>query len=117
MSPRFIGPFEVLERVGKVAYRLALPPKLAGVHNTFHVSMLRKYVADPTHVLEDEELEITEQLETTTEPVAILDHQERRLRNKTIPMVRVLWRSRDIEEETWETEARMRQEYPTLFTT
>jgi hypothetical protein len=56
LSPRFIGPFEVLDRVGKVAYRLALPPMLAGVHNIFHVSMLRKYVADCNHVVAYEPL-------------------------------------------------------------
>lgn len=52
LSPRFVGPFEILERAGEVAYRLALPPMLSGVHNVFHVSMLRKYVLDSSHVIE-----------------------------------------------------------------
>ena len=51
LSPRFVRPFEILERVGQVAYRLALPPALAGVHNVFHVSMLRKYISDESHIL------------------------------------------------------------------
>ncbi|KAL5541142.1 hypothetical protein UlMin_044374 [Ulmus minor] len=54
LSPRFIGPFEILERIGKVTYKIALPPELSSVHNVFHVSMLKKYVSDPSHVLEHE---------------------------------------------------------------
>ena len=56
LSPRFIGPFQILDRLGAVTYRIALPPSLSGVHNVFHVSMLRKYVSDPTHVLSYEHL-------------------------------------------------------------
>ena len=52
LSPRFIGPFEILERIGVVAYRLALPPGMSGVHEVFHVSMLRKYTSDPAHVVD-----------------------------------------------------------------
>ena len=62
LNPRFIGPFEILERVGKVAYRLALPPSLSGVHDIFHVSMLRKYIADPSHILRYPEVEVTPDL-------------------------------------------------------
>ncbi|KAL5578475.1 hypothetical protein UlMin_020174 [Ulmus minor] len=58
LSPRYIGPFEILERIGKVAYKLALPSELYTVHNVFHVSMLRKYISDPSHVLESEPIEI-----------------------------------------------------------
>ncbi|KAL0561767.1 hypothetical protein IC582_002208 [Cucumis melo] len=60
LSPRFVGPFEILERIGPVAYRLALPPSLSTVHDVFHVSMLRKYVPDPSHVVDYEPLEIDE---------------------------------------------------------
>jgi hypothetical protein len=58
LSPRFVGPFEILEKIGAVAYRLALPPNLSGIHSVFHISMLRKYVPDPTHVLESKPLQI-----------------------------------------------------------
>ena len=54
LHPRFIGPYEILERIRNVAYRLALPPEMSGVHNVFHVSMLKKYITDPSHVLQSD---------------------------------------------------------------
>ncbi|KAA0036185.1 reverse transcriptase [Cucumis melo var. makuwa] len=72
LSPRFVGPFEILERIGAVAYRLALPPSLSAVHDVFHVSMLRKYVSDPSHVVDYEPLEIDENLSYTEQPVEVL---------------------------------------------
>ena len=58
LSPRFIGPFEILEMIGIVAYRLALPPSMSGVHEVFHVSMLRKYTPDPAHVVDWGQIEV-----------------------------------------------------------
>ncbi|XP_073271497.1 uncharacterized protein [Primulina huaijiensis] len=82
LSPRFIRPFEILERVGTLAYRVALPPNQAGVHNVFHVSMLRKYMSKPSHVLNYEPLQLTPNLSFEERPTQMLDRQERRLRNK-----------------------------------
>jgi len=73
LTPRFIGPFEILERVGEVAYRLALPSSLDGVHEVFHVSQLRKYVRDDSHVLDHSELELRPNMTYTERPMAILD--------------------------------------------
>ncbi|KAL5572458.1 hypothetical protein UlMin_022055 [Ulmus minor] len=115
LSPRYIGPFEILERVGKVAYRLALPPDLSLVHNVFHVSMLKKYIPDPTHVLEHEPIEVHEDLTYEEQPVQVLDRKEKKLRNKAIPLVKVLWRNHKVEEATWEREAEMRAKYTHLF--
>ena len=115
LSPRFIGPFEILEKVGAVAYRLALPPQLERVHNVFHVSMLRKYEQDPSHVVDWSEMEIEVDATYEEKPIRILDRREQVLRNKTIPLVKVLWRHRGIEEATWEREATMRVNYPHLF--
>ncbi|MCO6517008.1 MAG: hypothetical protein J6586_11060, partial [Snodgrassella sp.] len=115
LSPRFIGPFEILERVGEVAYRLALPPALASVHNVFHVSMLRKYVSDPTHILSYEHLELDEDLSYEEKPVQILDQKDKVLRTKTISLVKVLWRNSKSEEATWELESEMRERFPELF--
>lgn len=115
LSPRFVGPFEILERVGVVAYRLALPPSLSAVHNVFHVSMLRKYVADTSHVVDYEPLEIDEHLSYVEQPVEILAREVKMLRNRSIPLVKVLWRNHRIEEATWEREEEMRTRYPELF--
>ena len=115
LNPRFIGPFEVLERVGKVAYRLALPPSLSGVHDIFHVSMLRKYIADPSHILRHPEVEVTPDLRQEVEPERILESSEKELRNKVIRMVKVKWKGHPIEEATWETEENIRNSYPSLF--
>ena len=85
LSPRFVGPFEVLERVGKVAYRIALPPALSGVHNVFHESMLRECILDPSHVLSYEPLQIRDDLSYEEVPVEILDRKKQVLHNRTIP--------------------------------
>ncbi|GAV82014.1 Chromo domain-containing protein [Cephalotus follicularis] len=115
LTPRFIGPFEILERVGPVAYRLALPPSLADVHNVFHVSMLRKYHPDPSHVLQWEPLELRTDLSFEEIPIRILDRRIKQLRSKTIPLVKVLWQYHGVEEATWEREDDMGTKYPQLF--
>nr|CAD1821630.1 unnamed protein product [Ananas comosus var. bracteatus] len=90
LSPRFIGPYEILERVGPVAYRLALPPNLSGVHNIFHVLVLRKYIFDPTHVLDATPMELRDDLSFEEQPVRILAREVKKLRNRDIPYVKVL---------------------------
>ena len=115
LSPRFIGPFEILDRVGKLAYRLALPPALSAVHNVFHVSMLRKYVADPSHVIDFQPIVLDDKLAYEEVPVEILAREQKILRKKTINLVKVLWRNHLTEEATWELEDKMRERYPYLF--
>ncbi|XP_070003038.1 uncharacterized protein [Nicotiana sylvestris] len=117
LSLRFIGPFEVLRRIGEVAYELALPPSLAGVHPVFHVSMLQKYHGDLSHVLDISSVQLDKDLSYVEEPVAILDRQVRKLRSKNIAPVKVQWRDRPVEKATWETEQDMSGRYPHLFTT
>ena len=115
LSPRFIGPFEVLERVGAVAYRLALPPSLSSVHEIFHVSMLRKYTPDPAHVVDWGELVINADGTFEEGPMRIMDSREQILRCKTLRLVKVLWKHRGVEEAAWEHEDTMRTRYPFLF--
>ena len=115
LSPRYVGPYEIVERIGVAAYRLALPPELSKLHDVFHVSMLRRYFKDPSHILTSPPIELDETLSFEELPVQILDRQVRQLRSKSIPMVKVLWRSSAIEEMTWETEESMRKQYPELF--
>ncbi|KAH9722972.1 Endonuclease [Citrus sinensis] len=115
LSPRFIGPFEILERIGPVAYRIALPPSLSRLHNVFHVSVLRKYIADPSHVLDYQPIQITEDMSYEEQPIEIVDRNEQVLRNRVIPLVKVRWMNHSIEEATWEREAEMLEKYPQLF--
>ena len=115
LSPRYIGPYRIVERIGEVAYRLELPSDLDRIHDVFHVSMLRKYIPDPSHVLTEQPVEIQENLTYEEEPMQILDRREQVLRNKTIPLVKVLWRSHTVEEATWEHEKQMKRHYSHLF--
>ena len=92
LSPRYIGPFEILERVGPVAYRLALPMEMSKIHNMFNISVLMKYVPNPAHVLEIQPVELNEDLSYEEKPVQILDEKNQVLRTKVIPLVKVLWR-------------------------
>ncbi|CAN6711427.1 unnamed protein product [Malus baccata var. baccata] len=89
LSPRYIGPYMNTERVGEVAYRLELPPKLSKVHDVFHVSMLRHYVLESSHVIPPQPLEINLDLTYDKEPVTILDWKDKKLRNKTMHLVKV----------------------------
>ena len=102
LHPRFIGPYEILERIENVAYRLTLPPEMSGVHNVFHVSMLKKYITDPSHVLQSDPVQLKENLTYEEKLVQILDRKAKELRNKKIALVKVLWRNHSVEESTWD---------------
>ena len=114
LSPRFVGPYQILRRVGPVAYEIALPPPLTNLHPVFHVSQLRKYVPDPSHVLEMEDLQIRGDLTIEVQPVGLGDIQTRQLRGKSIRLVQVIWDKRT-GDSTWELEEDVRKSYPHLF--
>ena len=115
LSPRFIGPFEILERVGTVAYRLALPPSMSSVHEVFHVSMLQKYTPDPAHVVDWGQNEVNTDGTFEDGPVCIVDSRDQVLRRKTVRLVLVLWLHYGVEEPMWEREDTMRATYSFLF--
>ncbi|KAK6151777.1 hypothetical protein DH2020_014412 [Rehmannia glutinosa] len=115
LSPRYIGSFHITEKIGDVAYRLDLPASMSQIHDVFHVSMLRKYVANPSHILTNEPIELKTDLSYEEIPVRILLREVKKLRNKEIPLVKVLWRNQSVEEATWEREDEMRAKYPNLF--
>ncbi|GJX92856.1 putative reverse transcriptase domain-containing protein [Tanacetum coccineum] len=116
LNPRYVGPFKLLEKVGAVAYKLELPQELTRVHNTFHVSNLKKcYVDKPLAVLLDG-LHIDDKLQFVEEPVEIMDREVKRLRQSRVPIVKVRWNSRRGPEFTWEREDQFRKKYPHLFT-
>ncbi|XP_070029814.1 uncharacterized protein [Nicotiana sylvestris] len=115
LSPRYVGPYRIIQRIGQVAYKLELPPELSVVHLVFHVSMLRKVVGDPSIIVPVETIEFNEELSYKEVPVAVLDRQVRKLRNKEIASVKVLWRNQHVEEANWEAEDEMKKKYPHLF--
>jgi len=115
LTPRFVGPFEIIEKVGIVAYRIALPPSLSNLHDVFHVSQLRKYVSDESHVIQVDGLEVRDNLTVQTWLVRIEDREVKRLRGKEIVLVKVIWVGPTRESATLESESRMKVSYPELF--
>ncbi|XP_073152173.1 uncharacterized protein [Henckelia pumila] len=119
LNPRYVGPFEILDKVGTLEYRLALPLDMSRIHNVFHISQLRKYIPDPSHVLEIEPLVIEGNLNKGLKyeevPIRIVDTKDQILRRRTIPYVKVQWYNHTEREATWELEENMQNLYPFLF--
>ncbi|XP_075515450.1 uncharacterized protein LOC142550098 [Primulina tabacum] len=114
-APRYIGPYGIVERIDTLAYRLDFPQSLSAIHDVFHVSMLRKYEPDTSHVLSTDDVALDSSLSYVEHPVQILDRKKKQLKNKMIPLVLVYWSRHGIEEATLDLEARMHQEWPHLF--
>ena len=115
LNPRYIGPFEIISRVGPVAYKLQLPIELNKVHPVFHVSNLKKCLSDETLVIPLDEIALNENLNFVEEPVEIMDREVKRTKQSRIPIVKVRWNAKRGPEFTWEREDQMLQKYPHLF--
>ncbi|GJW53234.1 putative reverse transcriptase domain-containing protein [Tanacetum coccineum] len=116
LNPRYVGPFKVIERVGMVAYKLELPQQLSRVHNTFHVSNLKKCLSDESLMIPLEELRVNDKLHFVEEPVEVMDREIKQLKRSRIPIIKVKWNSKRGPEITWEREDQFKQKYPHLFT-
>jgi hypothetical protein len=115
LTSRFIGPFNILEKRGEVAYQLGLPPQLSDVNDVFHASQLKKYMRVPEDQLSMEDLDAKEDLSYQEYPVKILETLERVTRNKKIMMCKVQWSHHTEEEATWEREDELRAEFPSFL--
>ncbi|GJX04064.1 putative reverse transcriptase domain-containing protein [Tanacetum coccineum] len=115
LAPRFVGPFEIVEKVGPMAYWLDLPEELNGVHDTFHVSNLKKCLADPTLQVPLDEIRVDAKLNLVEELVEILEREFKKLKRIRIAIVKVRWNSKRGPEFTWESEDQMKLKYPHLF--
>ncbi|GJZ77270.1 putative reverse transcriptase domain-containing protein [Tanacetum coccineum] len=115
LAPRFVGPFEIIERIGPVAYRLDLPEELNGVHDTFHVSNLKKCLIVPTLQVPLDEIRVDAKLNFMEEPVEILEREFKKLKRSRIAIVKVWWNSKRGPELMWEREDQMKLKYPYLF--
>ncbi|GJT02395.1 putative reverse transcriptase domain-containing protein [Tanacetum coccineum] len=116
LNPRYVGPFKVIERVGTVAYKLELPQQLSRVHNTFHVSNLKKCLSDESLVIPLGELCVDDKLHFVEEPVEVMDREIKQLKRSRIPIIKVRWNSKRGPEFTWEREDQFKKSYPHLFT-
>ncbi|GJV31044.1 putative reverse transcriptase domain-containing protein [Tanacetum coccineum] len=115
LAPRYVGPFEIIEKVGLVAYRLDLLEELDGVHDTLHVLNLKKCLDDPTLQVPLDEIQVDAKLNFVEEPVEILEREFKKLKRSRIAIVKVRWNSKRGPEFTWEREDRMKLKYPHLF--
>nr|GEZ54560.1 putative reverse transcriptase domain-containing protein [Tanacetum cinerariifolium] len=115
LAPRYVGPFEIMERVGQVAYRLKLPQELSCIHDTFHVSNLNKCLAESDAQIPVEEIKVDENLRFVEEPIEIMERDVKNLKRRRIPLVKVRWNSKQGAEYTWEREDQFKTKYPHLF--
>ncbi|GKD42620.1 hypothetical protein Tco_1267265, partial [Tanacetum coccineum] len=115
LAPRYVRPFEIFERIGPVAYRLRLPKELSSVHDTFHVSNLKKCLADANLHVPLDEIKVYMTLCFVEELVEIMDREIKKLKRRKIALVKVRWNSKHGSEFTWEHEDQMRIKYPQLF--
>lgn len=114
LTPKFIGPYQILRHVGLVAYQIIQHPNLANLHNVFHVSQLRKYMTDPSYVITPGDVQLKENLSLEVPPMSIADRSVKHVRGKEIKLVNVIW-NQTTYDATWEREDNMKELHSDLF--
>jgi len=114
LTPRFIGLYQILRKIGLVAYQICLPSFLSNFHNVFHESQLRKYISDPTHVIRPDTVILKNNLTFDAIPIQIMDKKVKELRGRQIPLLKVMW-NEDNGDITWKLEEKITNLYPYLF--
>ena len=115
LAPRYVGPYEIIEKINPVAYLVALPHEMEHMHNVFHISMLRDYLWDPFHVIEPFRVVLSDDYTYEEQPIQVVNWRIKKLRNKEIPLVKVDWQNHGGVYATWEREDDMMKRYPELF--
>jgi hypothetical protein len=115
LAPRYIGPFPILEKCGSMAYKLDLPPSLAGVHDIFHVSQVNKCLKAPVDVVLPEVTPLEADFSYPEHPINVLDQKDRVMRRKTIKFFKIQWSNHSEEEATWESEDFLRSRHPDII--
>ncbi|XP_061355102.1 uncharacterized protein LOC133299634 [Gastrolobium bilobum] len=115
LSPRFIRPYQIIKKVGPVAYQLALPPNLANLHDVLHVSKLRRYISDDSHIVQLDDVGVKKDLKFVVGPFKVVARDEKRLRNRVIPIVKINWEGLTPEDATWEREDDILRRYPDFY--
>ncbi|XP_047147131.1 uncharacterized protein LOC124819622 [Vigna umbellata] len=114
LSPKFVGPYQILRKIGPMVYELSLPPQLSNLHPVFHVSQIWKYIADPSHILELEDVRLRQDRTLEMQPVRVEDSRTKYYKRKAIRLVKVVWDEK-MGDSTWEVEDATRDLYPHLF--
>ena len=114
LAPRYVGPFEILARIGPIADQLVLPPYIR-IHDGFNISLLKKYIVDQSHIINWDNVQVELEAYFHTEPMCFLDRREIQLQKQIIVQVKVQWKHYSEDEATWEREEIMRQNFPILF--
>ncbi|XP_076955791.1 uncharacterized protein LOC143630751 [Bidens hawaiensis] len=115
LSPRYVGPFKIVDLIGPVVYRLELPQELSGIHDVFHVWNLKKCLSDESLIISIDDVRVDDKLRFVEEPVEVMDWKIQKLRRNRIKLVKVQWNSRLGPEFTWERQDQMQRKYPHLF--
>ena len=115
LAPRYVGPYKIIERSGKGAYKLQLPPEMIAIFNVFHVSQLRKYLHVPDEVIEPTNVNLQSNLTYEEKLIQVLEEMETVTRSKVIKFYKVVWNNHSEQDSTWEREDYLREVYPTFY--